>query len=392
MTPPPPASAAPTDGPAPLRAVFLWSEINGYMAACFRELAGRADVDPYFLAFASGRSGSGAAFADDVVAGLPCRLLEPGERDDAALVRRLVEERRPDVVVLNGWYHRPYRRLPFGEPLRNSEHGGPPGFMMTFDTPWRGDLRQRLARFPLASLLNRCAITVVTGERSWQYGKRLGIPEARLRRGMYGVAHAGLTECLRRREDGPWPRRFLFVGRYADEKGLDVLAEAYARYREGVNRDSANGSGAGEPWTLECCGTGPRGGLIAGREGIEDRGFVQPSALRERFAAAGALVLPSRFDPWPLALVESAAAGLPILCTEACGSSVELVRPYYNGLAVATDDVAALARGLRFLHDRHADLPEYGRRSHALAAAYSAQIWADRYTAYLTEARRAADA
>ncbi|MFH5803511.1 glycosyltransferase family 4 protein [Alienimonas sp. DA493] len=377
-------AAAASGSPAPLRAVFCWSEINGYMAACFRELAGRADVDPYFLALASGRStGTEAAYADDVVAGLPCRLLEPAELDDPDLVRGLVAERNPDVVVINGWRYAAYRRLPFGEPLRDAGGGGEPGFLMTFDTPWQGSVRQRLARFRLASLLDRCAITVVTGERSWQFGKRLGIPEARLRRGMYGVDHAGLTECLRRREGGEWPRRFLFVGRYADEKGLDVLADAYARYRDGVQRD-----GAGEPWTLECCGTGPREELIAGREGVENRGFVQPSAMRDRFAAAGTLVLPSRFDPWPLAVVESAAAGLPILCTEACGSSVELVRPYYNGLAVATDDAAALARGLRFLHDRHAELPEYGRRSNALAAAYSTQVWADRYTAYLNETRR----
>ncbi|NNJ24390.1 glycosyltransferase family 4 protein [Alienimonas chondri] len=366
----------------PLRVVFCWSEINGYMAACFRELAGRADVDPFFIALASGRSsGTEAAFADDVVAGLPCRLLEPEQLDDEALVRELVAERRPDVVVLNGWRYRAYRRLPYGEPLRTEEHGGPPGFMMTFDTPWQGTLRQRIARFRLTDYLNRCAITVVTGERSWQYGVRLGIPQARLRRGMYGVDHAGLSECLQRREESEWPRRFLFAGRYADVKGLDVLAEAYARYRDGVARD-----GAGEPWALECCGTGPRGDLIAGREGIEDRGFVQPADMRDRFAAAGALVLPSRFDPWPLVLVESAAAGLPILCTEACGSSVELLRPHYNGLAVPPDDAPALARGLRFLHDRHAELPEYGRRSNGLAAAYSTSIWADRYTAYLREA------
>ena len=367
--------------PNPLRVVFCWSEINGYMAACFRELAARPEIDPLFLPLASGRKGMLAGFADDVVAGLPCRLLETNELEDAALVRRLVAEHRPDVVVLNGWRYRAYRTLPFGDPLRSDADGGPPGFMLTFDTPWQRTLRQRVARFPLGRFLNRCAITVVTGERSWQYGVRLGVPQARLRRGMYGVDHAGLSECLKSREAGEWPERFLFAGRYAEEKGLNVLVDAFARYRAGVARD-----GAGEPWVLECCGAGPQQASLADREGVEDRGFVQPAAMRDRFAAAGALVLPSRFDPWPLVLVESAAAGLPILCTEACGSSVELLRPHYNGLAVPADDPAALAAGLRFLHDRHAELPEYGRRSSALAAAYAAPIWADRYVAYLREA------
>jgi glycosyltransferase involved in cell wall biosynthesis len=78
-------------------------------------------------------------------------------------------------------------------------------------------------------------------------------------------------------------------------------------------------------------------------------------------------------------VVEASSAGLPVVCTEACGSAVELVRSYYNGVTVATDNAGALADGLRFIHDNADRLPEMGRRGRDLAAAYSAQIWAQRW-------------
>ena len=36
--------------------------------------------------------------------------------------------------------------------------------------------------------------------------------------------------------------------------------------------------------------------------------------------------------------------------------------------------------GLERIHDNHARLPEMGQRSQQFAAAYSAELWADRWT------------
>ena len=80
-------------------------------------------------------------------------------------------------------------------------------------------------------------------------------------------------------------------------------------------------------------------------------------------ARSGVFVLASRYDPWPLVIVESSAAGLPVLCTEACGSAVELVRAHYNGWLVATGDIADFARGLLLAHESYNDLPLMGRRA-----------------------------
>ena len=50
---------------------------------------------------------------------------------------------------------------------------------------------------------------------------------------MYGVDYASLSPLYQRRVEQPggWPRQFLFVGRYVEDKAIDVLIEAYAQYR-----------------------------------------------------------------------------------------------------------------------------------------------------------------
>jgi len=370
----------------PCRVVFCWAEISGYMTACLAELAGRPDADPLFIAFASGRTASGGQFADGISAGLPCRLLESDERDDYDLVGRIVAEHRPDVVVLCGWFHRPYRAL------LNDPRFADTTFVMTMDTPWWGRLRQWIGRLLLRRHLRRIAMMVVTGERSWQYAIRMGLPQTKIRRGMYGVDFALLSRCLRARlstggDDGrditAWPRRFLFAGRYANEKAIDILVDGYRLYRQRCQQAGT----ADAAWPLVCCGTGPLAHLLADQPGIENRGFVQPAQMRDELTAAGVFVLPSRYDPWPLALVEACAAGLPVIATEACGSAVEMIRPEYNGYLIPPGDAAALADAMFRADREYARLPEYGIRANQFAAAYSAEVWADRWERILREVK-----
>jgi len=250
---------------------------------------------------------------------------------------------------------------------------------MGLDTPWRATLKQHLGRLALRRYVRRFEQVFVPGERAWQYARRLGATESRIRRGLYGVDFDGLAPLYDERAAAPpgWPRRFLFVGRYHPDKGLPTLVDAYARYRSAV----------ADPWPLTTCGAGPLESLLRG-EGIENLGFRQPTEVRDEMRRGGVFVLASHVDPWPLVVVEASAAGLPVLCTEACGSAVELVRPYHNGIAVATGNAVALAAGMRWLHDHHADLPRMGARGRELASAYSAQAWATRWSEAALEIAR----
>lgn len=354
-----------------MKVVICWTQISGYMAACWRALAARSDIDLHIVAWESEGAGMDVAFKSELMRGLSARLLARREQSDAALLEQLVVAHGPQIVVISGWAHASHRALARSPKLARAR------FVMTMDSPWRGTLRQRLGKYKIASLLSRVDRVIVPGERAWQFARALGVPESRIRRGMYGFDYDAFAPLLAKRQSAVagWPRKFLYVGRYVPDKGIDILVEAYRSYR----------AGASDPWPLTCCGSGALSGLLRNQAGVSDAGFIAPSALPEVLASHGVFIMPSRFEPWGVAIAEAMASGMPVICTESCGASVELLRPMYNGLAVATEDAAALRDAFAWCHTNHARLGEFGARGQPLAAAYSAQAWADRWTQMFAE-------
>ncbi|MEA5583330.1 glycosyltransferase family 4 protein [Nodularia harveyana UHCC-0300] len=342
------------------KVVFCWSDISGYMTACWRALQAIPEIELFIIAF---QARTQTAFADELMQGIPHCLLDLEERNKAKLIEQLVIEQSPDVIVLSGWFHSPYRQLAFSEQLQDVS------FIMGMDTPWWGNWKQYLAPWMLRSYLQRMAHVVVTGDRSWQYARRLGIPLKNISLGLYGIDYQAWSPLWEQRNQSSWPRSFLFVGRYSHDKGIDILAAAYQQYRREVQ----------DPWHLICCGKGELEFHLRSQPGIENRGFVQPSEMKDIWLNAGVVILPSRFDPWPLALVEAAAAGLPVVCTQVCGSSVEVIRSGYNGIIIPPADDQALAQALVEIHNSYGNLARWGKRAQSFAEPYGSDQWAERW-------------
>jgi glycosyltransferase involved in cell wall biosynthesis len=348
-----------------MKVLICWSYISGYMAACWRALVESGACELHVLARGTGGSREHSSFKNSIMEGIPCTLTPPDHEVTEDDVRAVVAKERPDIVVINGWHTPAYRRIPFMHEASRAK------FIMAMDTPYLGTMRQHLGRFAMREFFSRMHLVFVTGERCWQLAKVLGFPEGIVRRGVYGVDFLALSPLHERRsrQPGGWPRKFISTGRYVEEKAIDILVSGYKLYRDAVT----------DPWPLTCCGKGPLAHLLKSTPGIEDRGFVQPAQLADVLVEHGAFVLASRFDPWPLVIVEACAAGLPIVCSEACGSKVELVRQCYNGRTFATDEPASLCDALIWMH-RHADeLETMGRGSRELAAPYSADMWVRRW-------------
>ncbi|MEM8781486.1 MAG: glycosyltransferase family 4 protein [Planctomycetota bacterium] len=346
-----------------MRIAVCWSNISGYMAACWRELAARPGVDLHVIAYRPSAS-LPTAFGEQTMAGVPHDLIDPENQLTADWLTGRVAELEPDAVVVAGWLHPAYRAAITQRRL-------PGAYLMGLDLPWMGTLRQRAAPLALRAYFRQIDRVLVCGERAWQYARRLGFAEAAITRGVYGIDYDGLAGALDARTQHPdgWPKRFLFVGRYAEVKGVDLLTEGYRRYRAAHD----------DPWELVCCGRGPMGNTLTAETGVTDAGFVQPADLPGHMGGAGAFVLPARYDPWPLVVVESCAAGLPVLCSEACGSAVENVRHLHSGYVFPTGSAEAVADALSWAHASRERLPEFGRRARGFAAAYRTQAWADRW-------------
>lgn len=329
-----------------------------------------AAAEEFQLHVLSYGSNKDTPFANELMQGVMWTPLNDSERSDKLIVAQKVAELAPDIVVIAGWLNPAYTAL-----IRNKAFAET-AFVLGMDTPWRSDLRQRLALLLLGGWLGRIDAIVVTGERSWTYARQLRISEHRIHRGLYGVDFEALAPLYEARVSRGWPQGFLYLGRYASEKATDMLLRAYSIYRRKQS----------DPWPLVCCGQGDLANDIAVAEGAVDRGFLQPADVRAEMLDCAAMVLPSHYDPWPLALVEACAAGLPVIATNACGSVVECLRHEISGWTTPTGDPHALATALKTAHESHARLPAMGNVARELARPYSSEAWLIKWRAILRSA------
>ena len=131
----------------------------------------------------------------------------------------------------------------------------------------------------------------------------------------------------------------LGVGRLVPQKGFDLLIDAFASTElAGLN--------------LVIAGDGYEREALARRAvdlGIADRvhllGTVERSRLPALMRRAQAFALPSRGEPFGIALLEAMAAGVPAVAT-AAGGVPEFATDEINALLVPPDDVGALSSAL----------------------------------------------
>ena len=126
-----------------------------------------------------------------------------------------------------------------------------------------------------------------------------------------------------------------------------------------------------------------------GTPGVEVVGALDPEKLRNFYAGARVLAIPSipspRFvEPWGLVANEAMNQHCAVIATDAVGAAAGgLVRQEATGLVVPAADSAALGAAIRRLHDDPAlrsRLAEEGARA---VTAYTYEAWASGFAAAL---------
>jgi glycosyltransferase involved in cell wall biosynthesis len=210
--------------------------------------------------------------------------------------------------------------------------------------------RQWLSRF----VLSRMAATVTVGERSARELEQI----ARLPGGSVRAIHNGVPEM----ELGPVARPTAptvgSLGRLETQKGYDELLRAIGG-RPDV-RVVLVGDGS-ERARLEA---------LASDLGLADRlaitGWLEDA--RRQLANFDIFVLPSRFEAFPLAIIEAMLASLPVIATDV-GSVAEAVTHEQTGLLVAPGDADALAQAIGRLLDDPAERTRMGACGREIAMA-----------------------
>ncbi len=172
-------------------------------------------------------------------------------------------------------------------------------------------------------------------------------------------------------------RVLLCLGRLSPEKGQDVLLEAFARTRVANARLVLVGDGA------------LRGALEARAARADLSGRVRLVGWRDDphacLGAADLLVLPSRAEGLPLAVLEAMAAGVPVVATDV-GAVADALDHGRAGRLVPPGDVEALRRALS---DALADPEDAGARATRAAARVRERFGAAAQTARLESIFRA---
>jgi glycosyltransferase involved in cell wall biosynthesis len=154
-------------------------------------------------------------------------------------------------------------------------------------------------------------------------------------------------------------RKFLYIGRFDREKGLDFLVDAFrtltSRFSN-VTLTLCGGSGDAEFVR----------GIARGCSAIEVRGAVDGVEFERQMGCADAVILPSLHEGYPLTLLEACARGKPVIATEV-GSVPEIFGGRPCAILVPPRHADALAMAVAQLLTETDEVYESRRRDAFLA-------------------------
>lgn len=153
-------------------------------------------------------------------------------------------------------------------------------------------------------------------------------------------------------EEQPRANDFLFVAKMDRNKNLGDAVEAFAQAREGAReglpadaRLVVYGPVADRDYHEQCLALIERLGLA---EAVDFRGPQPAAVIAEHMRRARALLLTSHHEVAPMVISEALSCGLPSVTYRKCGMQY-MVEDGVTGVLAEEGDVAALARGLRFV-------------------------------------------
>ena len=171
---------------------------------------------------------------------------------------------------------------------------------------------------------------------------------------------------------------FLYAGRLAHEKGVDVILRAFALAREALPPASIH---------LVIAGGGPLESSIRARAS-SDMSFLgyldRTRALPELYASCDAFLFSSTTETLGLVVLEAMASGIPVIATPV-GGVADHLSDDANGLAFPANDAAAMAAQMIRLAQDHALAARLGAGARHTAEALSWELEYDRLDASYRE-------
>jgi len=245
-------------------------------------------------------------------------LYEQSKFDFNDLVK-LTKHIDPQIIICNSWGDKKYLKLV-------SKYKNNCKTIMNMDNQFYGTLKQYLgiiySRLYLTKIFDK---VWVPGIPQKKFAIKLGFMPDSIMTGWY-VANEKLFKSMIPTVN----KRFVFVGRYIELKGIRQLCNSFIKLQNNYPCD----------WELHCIGVGPLSNQLPIHEKIKHLGFKQPIEMRIIMKEGGVFVLPSFFEPWGVVVHEFSMAGFPLICSSKVGAATEFINnkngiiynPKNNGL------------------------------------------------------------
>lgn len=348
------------------RILFLYTELANYFLVCVRELVKQSGAQVHIVRWPLN---SEAPFEFDL--GQENIFIYDRKQYNHAELAELVNKINPHLIYCSGWIDKGYVSVCRQWKKKINVVAG-------IDTQWNGSFKQQLnCLLSSFTVKPNFSHIWVAGDPQKLYARKLGYANDKILTGVYSADVNGFARLYRQfgqQKEKEFPQRFIYVGRYLEFKGIFDLWDAFLQT---LNEES-------HEWELWCLGTGDAWEQRVQHERIRHLGFVQPHNMDEIIGQTGVFVLPSRFEPWAVAVHEFAAAGFPLICSSQVGAATRFLQHGHNGFVFGAGKVSELKQAmLKCIRTDSLTLNKMGHRSHELALELTPLTWSQQLLSLL---------
>lgn len=308
-----------------MKILILYYELAAYNIICFEQLTGFKEV--HVVAYPVNKEAPFDLLVSDRV-----KIHRRNEMDINSL-RELYASVKPCITFCAGWSDRDY--LTLSKEAKNSKT------ILGFDNQWEANLKQRIGCLVKRKQFQKIFdYAFVPGEKQKEFANKLGFVDSKIFLGAYSCNYAYFNELgLKAKEEkkNNFPKRFLYVGRYIEHKGIYDMWDAFIQIENEHPND----------WELWCIGIGDEFENKIEHEKIKHFGFVQPSEMEYFLNNTGVFILPSHFEPWGVVTHEFASAGFPLILSDKIGAGAKFLDNGYNGYRFSSNNLQELKKAMQ---------------------------------------------
>lgn len=292
-------------------------------------------------------------------------------------INSILAKTNPDVIAING-YSEKSARIALKWCLINSKKT----ILMSDSTKF--DFKRKLIKEYIKSKIVRIySSAIVGGQRNIEYLTGLGFNEKNIF-DCYDVVDnnyfSSSVEKFRKdditlRNKYKLPKNFILVNaRFIPKKNILGIIRAYNTYQKRII----------DPYHLVILGDGVLRDDITKliielnlSEQVILTGYIQYEELPIYYALAKFLILASLSEQWGLVVNEAMACGLPVIVSERCGCSPDLVKDGFNGFTFNPENIDELCDRMILISTDERLQVEMGLNSRQIISKFTPETFAE---------------